>query len=119
MDYDEHVKLRNKLEPSEEDRRWFEEHADELLATHGVGAYVAILGQRVLIATRSSAEVLNATYDAPRRPFVAHLGVTVPAAIHRGRGRGGGSIDPRRAPCEHRAAPSQERNRPCPMTMMT
>lgn len=88
MDHDAHVKLRDKLEPSEEDRRWFEEHADELLAAHGVGAYVAILNQRVLIASRSSAEVLNAMHDAPRKPFAAHLGVELPPPVHRGRGRG-------------------------------
>ncbi|MBI4449584.1 hypothetical protein HY634_00835 [Candidatus Uhrbacteria bacterium] len=82
--------IRDKLEPREEDRRWFEEHADELLATHGVGAYVAILDQRVLIATRSSAELLNAMGSAPRKPFAAQLGVVLPAPVRRGRGRGAG-----------------------------
>ena len=91
MDHDEHVKLRDKLEPHEEDRRWFEEHAAELLATHGVGTYVAILNQRVLIATRSSAEILNAMYDAPRKPYAAQLGVTLPEPVRRGRGRGAGA----------------------------
>lgn len=84
--------LREKTEPREEDRRWFEEHADELLAAHGVGAYVAILNERVLIATRDSAKLLRAMHDAPRMAFGAQLGVAAwPPPALRGRGRKAGA----------------------------